>query len=191
MFLRKASASRVLACSINARHEELLRVDESIYAENCLPPTIESYSSPKNFLRALSKQRYEIVHFYGDIVPSLGLVGDDGSVVSGAELLSGVTRSSVKLFWFANDHESSSYIRFFSPLKVTINLVMTMQRRGVAFPSFLRKLLNELSHGEPIGWAWERLAPQAPGSWHEDLPGCIFHAGIPGFRLTPGAPRSG
>jgi hypothetical protein len=54
------------------------------------------------------------------------------------------------------------------------NLVMTLARRGNAFPSFFRSLFGAMKEGMTMPMAWVELAPQIPGQDHENCPGTIF-----------------
>ena len=58
------------------------------------------------------------------------------------------------------------------------NLVMTVSRRGAAFPKFLAQLFRRMFEGKSMPMAWVELAPQVPGMEHKDLPGLIFAAEI-------------
>jgi hypothetical protein len=54
------------------------------------------------------------------------------------------------------------------------NLVMTLQRKGDAFPNFFARLFAEMKAGMTMPLAWVKLAPQIPGHDHSDCPGTIF-----------------
>jgi len=125
-----------------------------------------------------------------DVLHLLASLGSEGqiSTVSGeqfapAALLDKCVASNVKAVVFANDNEANAYIRSV-PAK-PLNLVMTIARRGAAFPDFLDRLLCSLSSGVTFPLAWVKNAPQAPGSWHDHLPECIFAAGRPKAVLLP------
>jgi len=52
----------------------------------------------------------------------------------------------------------------------SITLVMTIDRRGQHFASFLARLFAEMHGGLSLGLAWVKIAPQNPRAVHEDLP---------------------
>jgi hypothetical protein len=54
------------------------------------------------------------------------------------------------------------------------NLVMTLSRRGSAFPTFFAHLFAEMKRGVSMPVAWVKLAPQDPVKEHESLPSTIF-----------------
>jgi hypothetical protein len=56
------------------------------------------------------------------------------------------------------------------------NLVMTMSRRGKAFPLFFGRLFKAMFEGETMPIAWVHLAPQVPDAEHPDAPDTIFAA---------------
>ena len=54
------------------------------------------------------------------------------------------------------------------------NLVMTLSRRGSAFPAFFVRLFTDMKRGVSMPVAWVKLAPQGPVKEHENLPSTIF-----------------
>ena len=54
------------------------------------------------------------------------------------------------------------------------NLVMTLSRRGEAFPAFFARLFMDMNRGVSMPVAWVKLAPQGPVKEHENLPSTIF-----------------
>lgn len=54
------------------------------------------------------------------------------------------------------------------------NLVMTMSRKGEAFPAFFVRLFMDMKRGVSMPVAWVKLAPQGPVKEHENLPATIF-----------------
>jgi hypothetical protein len=53
------------------------------------------------------------------------------------------------------------------------NLVMTLSRRGGAFPAFFARLFTHMKRGVSMPVAWVKLAPRGPVE-HEDQPSTIF-----------------
>ena len=66
------------------------------------------------------------------------------------------------------------------------NLVLTLERRGDAFPSFHRQLFGEMAQGVSMPMAWVKLAPQIPGRDDPNCPAAIFacEAGQIAFGFT-------
>jgi hypothetical protein len=64
------------------------------------------------------------------------------------------------------------------------NLVMTIDRRGPLFASFLAQLFGQMKNGVSMPIAWGNLAPQYPGAEHHDLPEtlCALEYGQIAFR---------
>ena len=54
------------------------------------------------------------------------------------------------------------------------NLVMTLSRRGEAFPTFFVQLFKDMKKGTSMPMAWVKQAPQGPTKKHESLPSTIF-----------------
>lgn len=53
------------------------------------------------------------------------------------------------------------------------NLIMTIERHGSSFASFLAKLFAQMERGVSMPMAWNNLAPQYPGAEHNDLPATL------------------
>ena len=54
------------------------------------------------------------------------------------------------------------------------NLVMTLDRKGTALPTFLARLFERMNAGTSMPVAWNELAPQILGVSHGDAPETIF-----------------
>jgi hypothetical protein len=54
------------------------------------------------------------------------------------------------------------------------NIVLTIDRRGWIFASFLNRLFEIMAKGISMPVAWVRLAPQRPGKDHRDCPSTVF-----------------
>ena len=54
------------------------------------------------------------------------------------------------------------------------NLVLTLDRRGMVFASFYRRLFEQMAKGVTMPVAWVSLAPQIPGRDHIDCPTGAF-----------------
>jgi hypothetical protein len=55
------------------------------------------------------------------------------------------------------------------------NLVMTLDRRGAAFPVFFANLFSRMRKtNESMPVAWNEIAPQYPGAGHSDAPDTIM-----------------
>jgi hypothetical protein len=53
-------------------------------------------------------------------------------------------------------------------------LVLTINRKGVAFATFFRRLFEDMSNGISMPDAWVKLAPQIPGHDSPDCPDSFF-----------------
>jgi hypothetical protein len=85
----------------------------------------------------------------------------------------------------ASENESDAYIAAGKDRGYgRANLVMTLQRRGNVFPSFIARLFADMKRGVSMPVAWVKLAPQVPGHEHPNCPGTIFscEAGQVAFR---------
>jgi hypothetical protein len=63
------------------------------------------------------------------------------------------------------------------------NLVMVLDRKGEAFPRFMRELFSDMFRGTPMPIAWVRLVPQGPPASDIGLPESIFAAELGGLTF--------
>jgi hypothetical protein len=69
------------------------------------------------------------------------------------------------------------------------NLVMTLDRKGNALPTFLVRLFTAMQQGVPMPKAWVSLAPQSARAPHANLPETIFACEL-GDVALPAASRA-
>lgn len=64
------------------------------------------------------------------------------------------------------------------------NLIMTLERNGEIFPNFFQRLFTLMKRGVSMPVAWNKLAPQIPGSEHADCPSTfgVWGAGQIAFK---------
>jgi hypothetical protein len=178
----EVTGTKVLLCSLGQKFTGLLRGDRISYSRFYSAVTATDFSTIKQLSQAIEK-KYDIVHLFCEVSPG-GMVADArGNTVTGTSLIEKCADSDVKLLWIANENKAEGYIKGFKLAGKHLNLVMTVNRNGSKFSTFLEKLLSKLSRGETMPVAWAALALQAPGQSRQDLPGCIFAAGRPGVRL--------
>jgi len=90
----------------------------------------------------------------------------------------------VKLLWLASQNKPEGYIKGFKAAGKPLNLVLTIDRKGPRFSTFLVHLLRKMSAGETMPVAWVSLAPQSSNDpRNQDAPACIFAAGRSGVKL--------
>jgi len=176
------AGTKVLLGTLGREFAQLLRDDSSSYSRFYPAVTATDFSTIKQLSQAIEK-RYDIVHLFCDVSPSGMVLDGRGNTISGTSLIEKCADSDVKLLWIANENTSEGYIKGFKLAGKRINLVMTTNRNGSKFSTFLEKLLSKLSRGETMPMAWGALAPQIPSRSQQDLPSCIFAAGHPGVRL--------
>ncbi len=58
------------------------------------------------------------------------------------------------------------------------NLVMTLNRKGPTFTAFFADLFRRMFAGQSMPMAWVELAPQIPGTTHDNCPETIFAAEV-------------
>jgi hypothetical protein len=127
---------------------------------------------------------YDIVHLFCDVSQEGNIVDVHGNKTAGTTLIQRCCDSNVKLLWLASENRPEGYIRGFKAQGKPLNLVLTIDRRGSRFPTFLQNLLRKMSEGETMPVAWVSLSPQNSNDpRNQNAPACIFAAGRGGVRL--------
>ena len=178
----EVTGTKVLLCTLGQKFGQLLHDDNISYSRFYAAVTTKGFSTIKQLSQAI-EQRYDIVHLFCDVSPGGMVVDGHGNAITGTSLIEKCSDSDVKLLWIASENKAETYIKGFKLGGKHINLVMTINRNGSKFSTFLERLLSRLSRGETMPVAWAALVPQAPGPSQQDLPSCIFAAGRPGVRL--------
>jgi hypothetical protein len=173
--------TKVLVCSLHPKFDELLKADGNVYSQFYPSTTVTACITILELLGAI--RGYDGVHLFAD-VSAAGFVTDgSGNELIGADLIDRCCDADIKLLWLASDNKPDGYIAGFK-VKKPLNLVMTLNRNGSNFDTFLRQLLSRMSRGETMPTAWAALSPQAPrDSRHAHLPSTIFSAGRGGVKL--------
>lgn len=103
----------------------------------------------------------------------------DGKIVGKAQSLSDVIRKSrAHIVVLASEPSGrGSQVAMAVCRNVRANVVMTMERKGAAFPSFYKRLFSAMAGGIGMSTAWTSMAPQISGSEHEGLPSGFMTCG--------------
>lgn len=115
-----------------------------------------------------------------DVLLIYGQIEQDGRFAHHSEGLREIIKSSqAPIVIVASENDGQSYIAAGKNRGYgQANLIMTLQRKGTAFTSFLSKLFETMYKGKSMLLAWVELAPQIPGAIHENAPEVIFAAEI-------------
>ena len=181
-FFRKKDevvGARVLVGALDSRFDDLLRADTETYKHYYPATTATTFVNIDELMKAITRG-YDAVHLLCDVSAS-GAIG--GTEITGTELIESCCASNVKLLWIASSNAAEGYLKGFKARGKRLNLVMTVNRQGPKFSSFLEKLLARMSHGDAMPVAWKELCPQVPGRGHPDSPAAIFFAGRGSVRL--------
>jgi hypothetical protein len=124
-----------------------------------------------------------------DVLMLYGRLDGTGKIVgSGLGLRDFIERSGAKLLIVAAENDANAYIASAAGKTPRANLVMTIERKGAAFPRFLRRLFARMLSGETMEEAWVALAPQVEGATH-DAPSTIFSAELGPLTFRAGTRR--
>lgn len=173
--------TKVLVCSLQPKFDELLKADSNIYSKFYSSTTAKAFTSIPELQGAI--RGHDIVHLFVDVSPTGLMTDGSGNELIGTELIERCCDSDVKLLWVASDNKPDGYIKGFKVGK-PLNLVMTINRNGPNFATFLGQLLSRMSGGETMPTAWAALLPQTSRDpRHAHLPSTIFSAGRGGVKL--------
>jgi hypothetical protein len=175
--------TKILVASLDSKFTELVKTDCICYSQ-CYPaPSTKVIESTEKLLQIIGSG-YDIVHLFCDVLPDGNIVDLHGDKTAGTTLIQRCCDSDVKLLWLASENKPEGYIRGFKAPGKPLNLVLTIDRRGSRFPSFLENLLRKMSAGETMPVAWVSLSPQNTNDLrNQNAPACIFAAGRGGVRL--------
>ena len=173
--------ARVLVCAIDSRFADVLKRDSGIY-ERYYPTSTAVFPSINAFLGRL-EEKYDVVHLLADVTETGTIRDTGGDEVTGTQLIQRCCDHDVKLLWVASDNPADRYIKGFAARGKRLNLVMTLQRKGANFTSFLQNIFSRMAHGEAMPAAWNAICPQIPQSDHMGAPESIFFAGRGALRL--------
>ncbi len=111
-----------------------------------------------------------------DVLLLYGSIGPQGQIDRSPVGLREIIRDAgAKVVVVAAENEAERYIEAAQPAPYgKANLVMTLERRGDAFPTFFRQLFGRMFSGTSMPVAWVELAPQIPGHEHSGCPETIF-----------------
>ena len=103
-------------------------------------------------------------------------VNSDGSLEGTASSFGQIVfDSGAKVVVVASENDPTHYTAALKQARQgRANIVMTIDRRGRIFASFLNRLFETMAKGISMPVAWVRLAPQRPGNDHPDCPSTIF-----------------
>jgi len=174
--------AKVLVCTCDSRFNDLLQADSDVYGRYYRATSTEVLPNMQALLGRL-EGKYDIVHLLADVSETGTIRDAEGQEVMGTELIQRCCDHSVKLLWSASDNPPDRYIKGFEARGKRLNLVMTLQRKGPNFPTFLQNILSRMAYGETMPVAWNAICSQIPGSEHKDVPDSIFFAGRGGVRL--------
>lgn len=169
--------TRVLVCTLGDSFRTMRDSDAAAYRRWYKCVDIAAFDTVSELLAA-TRLGNDIIHLSASLGPGGWLSASDARVL-GTDLIAKCSEQQVKLLWIASENKPDDYVSGFRAAGKRLNLVMTLDRNGESFTSFLNELLSRISQGARLPNAWAAMAPQVPGSVRPGQPGCIFFAGWP------------
>jgi hypothetical protein len=173
--------TKILVASLSDLFRAEMKVDSEVYGRYYHLVNTRSFHDPMSLKAAI--KGIDLLHLFGRLDSGGQLNTASGEQFATAALLDNCVSSDVKTVILASENKAEDYIRGV-PAR-PLNLVMTLDRKGKAFPEFLERLCNLLSDGVTLPSAWAKSALQASGPSLDSSPECIFHSGRPKAVLRP------
>ena len=175
--------TKILVASLDPKFAEVANADCRCYSRFYLTPTESVFQSAQELFAAIVRG-YDVVHLFCDVTPYGNITDVQGQETPATRLIQTCSDSDVKLLWLASENKPEGYIKGFKAGQKPLNLVLTLDRRGSRFSTFLENLLRKMSAGETMPVAWVSLSLQNSNDpRNQDAPACIFAAGRGGVRL--------
>ena len=110
-----------------------------------------------------------------DVLMIYATIGEEGLIENASNNLREIIHQAhAPVTVVATENSVQSYIAASKrPGAGKANLVMTLERNGQIFPNFFKELFGLMHQGVTMPMAWVKLAPQIPGSKHDNVPGTI------------------
>jgi hypothetical protein len=167
--------SAILVASLVDSFAAEMEMDADVYRRHYRTVEARVFPGPVELVEAIRGN--DLLHFFGSIDAEGHLNTALGGQLAATMLLEACLSSNVKVVIIASENDADAYVRGV-PAK-PINLVMTLDRRGKNFSEFLDKVCGLLVTGSTLPVAWTKIALQRSGPSDDNLPTCIFHAGMP------------
>ena len=88
-----------------------------------------------------------------------------------------VKSTGARIVIIATGHLVDQYVMLTKNQKISVNLVMTLDRKEGAFAEFLKNLFELMLKGMTMPNAWNQLAPQIPNLEMKNMPDTLFVCG--------------
>jgi hypothetical protein len=170
LFNKKIKHTRILVCAVADESQKLKSdSDAAIYRKYYPNVSIKFVKDGNGLLELIKSNEFDAIHILANI-------NNQGSVegVSIQDIHGACANSNIKIIFWATNTPSQIYITHAKP--GAFNLIMTLDRKGDIFGSFLNRLLSQMADGKSMSMAWVNLVPQyrnAPE--HASAPECIFY----------------
>lgn len=182
--------TRILVSSLGREAgDDLEEKDAAVYSKYYRRVDVAKAQKAGELLASV-RAGYDVVHLFCEISGDGYLVAEPGSEMNASDLLKACGEGDVKVLFLAEANPGDNYTKAF-PNEVlqgtALNFVMTLDRKGGAFPQFLGALLLRMSSGDGMPLAWHSIAPQIPDRYRsqEIQPGLILFIGRGGVKLLP------
>jgi hypothetical protein len=179
--ISKVQPTRILVCTIadSSQFEQEALSDASIYKRYYPNVVFKSVQNANGFIDLIKSKEFDAVHIFGE-VSQQGMAG--GMVVK--EIQDSCVKNGIKIIFWASGRSLNINMKHFK--SGLFHLIVTLDRKGAIFATFLDGILSQLSGGKSLPLAWVNIAPPNPKSSANNLqPACVFSAGAGQMKFLP------
>lgn len=176
------SDPKVLIASVGLETDSYVLEDRRIYQDYFGDIEIFEAKDIQDFYKYINGNMFDILHLFAAF-------DDDGSIEgeSGPDFFRHVVETQIKIFILANDNRGERLVPFCSEAVNagfgSMNLVMTLERKGDSFVQFFKNLFAKMIKGLTMPQAWVELAPQNV-KLDREIPETVFSAGYGSLKIT-------
>jgi hypothetical protein len=150
---------------------ELLNCDTNVYSSFYQSVHSEVLGSRVDLVRLIQSKRFRIVHLLYAFEQDNQQSGTDDGEIDMDEIIRECEESGVSLLVFGNDIAPETYKPKYQA--VDLNIIVILRRKGSVFISFLKRLAQLMSEGDPLELAWVTVHPQVIHPDPDQFPDCI------------------
>jgi hypothetical protein len=144
-------------------------VDRAAYSQFYSRVSAKTVGNLKELTEYINSSSPDLLHLFVDLDQQGNVFDDAQQKMKFGELQTLAQNRGANYIFFAKDNPGSGYSAGPRP-ELTSNLIMTLERKGSNFPEFLSKVFSQVSKGETLPMAWNKVSPQIPGKVHKDSP---------------------
>lgn len=149
-YIERLSGTSVLVVTVGKQKKlrELLNCDTNVYSSFYQSVHSEVLGSRVDLVRLIQSKRFRIVHLLYAFEQYNQQSDTDDGEIDMDEIIRECEESGVSLLVFGNDIAPETYKPKYQA--VDLNIIVILRRKGSVFISFLKRLAQLMSEGDPL-----------------------------------------